>query len=148
MTWTKISMWTHYCHLTYNPAQILSTVPIENLGESGSRAESGFAFCYPVSSVWRSSIFLSLPQSGNFSQVHASNFGLSDVSVISGKLWIFGRNVTEVMLCCSCGLLWNDVQFTDNVNFDHLIQAVSTRLLHYEVTLFLFITGIEKLCSF
>lgn len=142
MTWTKISMWTHYCHLTYKPYQILSTVPIENLGGKRPRAESGFAFCYPVSSVWRSSIFL-VYYSPETSQVQASNFDCL-MSLWSAASYESLAGMSQKWCYVVPSLLWNDVWFTDNVNFDHLIQAVSTRLLHYEVTLFFFITGTWK----
>lgn len=50
--------------------------------------------------------------------------------MIGFRLCIFGRNVTEVKLCCSCCILLGGTWFWHSVvdiHFDHLIKVVSVR---------------------
>lgn len=53
------------------------------------------------------------------------------------RLYTFSRNATGTILCQEA----HDTDIiTDVVNFDHLLNVLSARFLHYEVTIFFVIT--------
>ena len=89
-------------------------------------------------------MFLVFDDLGNFEVRYfcrmSLNLDLSQVFLmIKLRLWVFGRNVTEVKhlshyIISEC--TWYPHDNTGNVNLSHLVKVVPARFLHCEVTMF------------
>ena len=66
--------------------------------------------------------------------------------MIKLRLYILGKNTSEVMLCL-LRCVRSICIITDDVHFDHLIKVITASFLHSEVTMYLSLCNWQILCS-